>query len=398
MTQPAPKDRDDVVARERQESATAPKGGKRSIFKKLLALLVGCIVAGLLTELLLLLTVGEQPKFPRHVVEAPWGIRYNEPGSRYRHKSADVNVSFRINNQGIRADQDYLYPKPAGVVRILSLGDSFTIGYEVDQDRCFSQVLERELSAAGYQAQVLNAGVSGFSNAEECVYLERELIKYDPDVVVVSFYINDIADNLRTGLFTLDDQGKAVEWKKRYVPAGKLGNFLNTNWFFNLLSERSNAFVFFKEKATRILKRRMVEMNERNLEQAQSNAPESDSEAKRDPADAAAPDETYPRDLVAAIFARMHRLLSEKGIPLVVQSIPAQPGGPDAPLLDLFPAEQLDFSQPGLRLLAMKKLLEPYRGKEPLYHRRSHSHWTPFVHELSGKALARLILENALLR
>ena len=71
---------------------------------------------------------GEQPKFPWHVVEAEWGLRYNEPEARYRHKSADVNIRFRINAQGMRADHDYSYSKPEGVKRIVSLGDSFTIG------------------------------------------------------------------------------------------------------------------------------------------------------------------------------------------------------------------------------------------------------------------------------
>ena len=57
--------------------------------------------------------------------------------------------------------------KPDGVGRIISLGDSFTIGYEADVDQTFSAVLERELRKPGHDVEVLNAGVSGFSNAEE---------------------------------------------------------------------------------------------------------------------------------------------------------------------------------------------------------------------------------------
>ena len=45
--------------------------------------------------------------------------------------------------------------------------------------------LEQVLRRRGYDVEVLNAGVSGFSTAEEYLYLERELFRYDPDVVVL---------------------------------------------------------------------------------------------------------------------------------------------------------------------------------------------------------------------
>jgi hypothetical protein len=146
------------------------------------------------------------------VVEAPWGLRYNDPGSKYRHKSADGTWWFRINRQGMRDNRDFSYKKPDGVKRIISLGDSFTIGYQVDVDQTFSAVLERELQKAGHDVEVLNAGVSGFSNAEEALYLERELLKYDPDLVVLSFYSNDLTDNVRTGLFRLKDGNLHPRW------------------------------------------------------------------------------------------------------------------------------------------------------------------------------------------
>ena len=66
---------------------------------------------------------------------------------------------------------------------------------------------------------MLNAGVSGFSSAEECLYLERELMKYRPDLVIVSFCPNDLDDNVRTGLFKLEGD-QLVEGRETYVPAG----------------------------------------------------------------------------------------------------------------------------------------------------------------------------------
>ncbi len=283
--------------------------------------MLGVVLACIVTEVFVLVVYGEQPKFPRHVVEAEWGLRYNEPEARYRHKSADVNIRFRINAQGMRADHDYSYTKPEGVKRIVSLGDSFTIGYEVDVEQCFSSVLERELDDAGIRVEVLNCGVSGFSNAEECLYLERELMKYEPDLVLVSFYGNDLVDNVRTGLFRLADN-ELVETKWRYVPAGRLGNFLNTNWFFNQLSARSNAFVLIKERLTSTIKRKMVEQNVDNLKAAGGKGAEDVATTNRD-SKLAGEDQ---KRLAAAIFTRIKSFLGEHGIPLVIHTIPARRG------------------------------------------------------------------------
>src|SRR5947207_1317488 len=79
------------------------KRRRLGLLKKFALLLCSLIVACFLAELLVLILAGEQPKFPRHVVEAPWGLRYNEPNSTYRHKSADMTAWFHINGQGMRA-------------------------------------------------------------------------------------------------------------------------------------------------------------------------------------------------------------------------------------------------------------------------------------------------------
>ena len=232
--------------------------------RKLSALAIACLVSVGLVEALVLIGLGEQVKFPRHVVEAPWGLRYNDPGARYRHKSADGSWSFHINRQGMRDDRDFSHEKPVDRKRILSLGDSFTVGYEVDVDETFSAVLERELRSAGHDVEVLNAGVSGYSNAEAALYLERELLNYEPDVVLLSFFHNDIVDNLRTKLFRME-AGRLETGADTYVPAGQLGNLLNSSGFFNFLSERSNAFAFLKERLTRIVKAGMVRANRKGL-------------------------------------------------------------------------------------------------------------------------------------
>src|SRR5256885_2196488 len=88
-----------------------------TLLLRLAALVTSLLVTAGLVELVVLAVLGERPKFPRRVGGAPWGLRYNEPGARYRHKSADGTWYFHINSQGMRADRDYPYEKPAGVQR-----------------------------------------------------------------------------------------------------------------------------------------------------------------------------------------------------------------------------------------------------------------------------------------
>jgi len=350
--------------------------------QNLLLLACGVVLGGVILELGTLLILGEQPKFPRHVVGSRFGLRINQPGSVYRHKSADVEVWFRINAQGMRVNHDYAYEKEEGVTRIVSLGDSYTIGYEVAEEDTFASILERELRAKGYRAEVLNAGVSGYSTAEECLYLERELLKYRPDLILVSFYGNDLFDNIRTGLFVLRDGQLRLE-KSRYVPLGRLGDFLNTNPLLGFLSERSNAFALLKEDLTVLLKWGWVRANLKSQETTQQGSGFDSGGA-------------YERKLTAAIFERIYHDARRGGIPLVIQSIPFIQPRPPA-MRDVFPDREFSVDREGLRLLRAEEVLRPFLGKERLVWERSHGHWTPFSNRKSGMALADLILREKLL-
>ncbi len=362
------------------QAEPAMQSRSKKNLKRLAVLAVALLMACFLAEGIVLLFLGEQVKFPRHVVGADFGLRINQPSSRYRHKSPDVCVWFRINSKGMRADREYPYEKPPGVRRILSLGDSFTIGYEVDVEDCFSSVLERTLREKGFNVEVINAGVSGYSTAEECLYLERELLKYDPDIVLVSFYRNDMQDNVRTNLFRLVD-GSLEESASEYVPLGRWGDFLNTNPVLAFLSGYSNAFAFLKENTSLQLKRSRVQEYRREARE--------ETEKKEVG--------SYMRRLTAAIFQRIYADLHGHGIPLVIHSIPSLDDEGTVRLIGSFPNKNFDLTQEGVGFVDSKELLKPYLEKEHLYWVRSHRHWTPFSHEIAGKALAEEIIEQGFL-
>ena len=380
----------DQEGRETAQKNGAPEGAARRkppLWPKLVALAFGLAFAAVIFEIGVLISVGEQAKFPRRVVGTDFGVRVNQPDSTYRHKSADGTFWFTINSKGLRADREYPYEKPAGVKRIVSLGDSFTAGYEVQGDETFSSVLEASLRERGVNVEVLNAGVSGYSNAEALVYLEREMSRYDPDLVLLSFYANDLVDNMRTGLFAIED-GQLVQKKDSYVPAGGLGNFFNTNSVFNWFSGYSNAFVFLKERLTHLIKRGMVEQNEAQIAQ-NSGAPQQVD---------AGPDSPDPQRLLTAlILERFYDFTTARGIPLVIQSIPIPIAGDESRLVDVFPSEEFPTARARFAFVPMLEPLRAVAGQQPLYNKRSHGHWTAYAHALSGRRIANVIAEDGLL-
>ena len=236
---------------------------KRHLFA-FATVLASLSVAGLLCEFLVFVIFKDQiVLFPRYVTDVQYNdfrIRRNVPNARYRHKTIDGEWEFIINSKGFRDTREFEYQKPKDTTRVLVLGDSFTIGYEVDQDLTYSSITERYLRKNGLNAEVINAGMSGNSNAEELIFYEQEGVKYRPDVVILGFFHNDLADNLRSNLFRLINS-EITSVKKEYLPAIGVRNFLNSFYIYRWLSEHSYLHNYLNNIVTEYVKKRMVTRN-----------------------------------------------------------------------------------------------------------------------------------------
>lgn len=96
------------------------------------------------------------------------------------------------------------HAKPAGTLRVVTLGDSSTYGLGVHYEETYSAVLERELAARGIKAEVIVLGVDGYTirqGIERYRHLGR---RYQPDVVVAAFG----AVNEHWAALDFDDDGK----------------------------------------------------------------------------------------------------------------------------------------------------------------------------------------------
>jgi acyl-CoA thioesterase-1 len=81
-------------------------------------------------------------------------------------------------------------PAPAGRPRIVFLGDSLTAGYGLRREEAVPALIQARLDAAGYDYDVVNAGVSGDTSAGGLSRLDWSL-DGDVKVLVVELGAND---------------------------------------------------------------------------------------------------------------------------------------------------------------------------------------------------------------
>ena len=74
--------------------------------------------------------------------------------------------------------------------RIVVLGDSLTSGRGIGKDQAFPAILQQRLDVAGYEYQVINAGVSGDTSARALRRFEP-VLEGDVRILIVALGAND---------------------------------------------------------------------------------------------------------------------------------------------------------------------------------------------------------------
>lgn len=91
--------------------------------------------------------------------------------------------------------------KEHGAVTIVALGDSVTHGVlcnSIDQDNNYPSILKRKLNAfRDYMpVNVINSGIEGTTARDALDNLYNRVLKYQPDLVIVCFGLNDVNGEL----------------------------------------------------------------------------------------------------------------------------------------------------------------------------------------------------------
>src|SRR5882672_4747890 len=353
----------------------------KRLFANLLLVLATLAVTGLAGEAVVRLAFKQQTVlFPRYHTDYQYGdytLRGIRAGSEFWHTSTDGSWRFVTNNRGLRDTRNFAYDKPLGVLRVLSLGDSHTQGYEVRQEATFSAVLERYLESRSVRAQVLNAGVSGFSTAEELAYLISEGYKYKPDVVVLGFYANDLGDNLKAGLFALDEKGRVVEEKRSHLPGVTMQNVIYAIPGVRWLSENSyfyslafnGVWVFFKSRLEKQAK----------FESAIGSTAGSSR---------------YETDLALGLLERMGRFCADRNIRLIVVDIPAMPA-PYRFESSIPERMRQQLAQTGIDVIDSRAILGELDGAAEFHVPHGNNHISELTHAMIGMRLGEKIAPRA---
>lgn len=164
---------------------------------KLAMLVAGFLIGLVLVEIVLRVVGFSYPSFWTLDAERGWAAR---PGTEGRYIK-EGNAYVRINREGFR-DFDHEKQSPLGTFRIAVLGDSFVEALQVELESTFWKVMEGELSVCasliGQHVEVLGFGGSGYGTAQERITYRTFVRQYQPDLVVLAFFIgNDVSDNSR---------------------------------------------------------------------------------------------------------------------------------------------------------------------------------------------------------
>lgn len=118
-----------------------------------------------------------------------------------RNATSSSEGEITINPRGYRG-RVYDYRRTPGRTRIVVLGDSIAFGFGSDDDENFCALLDEE----NEDLEVVNLAVQGYGTDQALIRLEREGLKYNPDVVLLGFCTaNDFVDNASSKY--LYDQG-----------------------------------------------------------------------------------------------------------------------------------------------------------------------------------------------
>ena len=174
-----------------------------------------------------------------------WSLKPNAEGSFF---SGEFNIRIKNNGQGLRINHT-INPKKSKF-RIAFLGDSNVWGFGVEDKNRMSEQMEKMLG----NIEVINFGVSGYGTDQYYLSLNKSVLKYDPDMVITTFYPNDLIESgnsINHGYpkpyFNMTQKGLVLT----NVPVPRIANWSDRKYPFMIkinffLSHTSHAYALMK--------------------------------------------------------------------------------------------------------------------------------------------------------
>ncbi|UCE58132.1 MAG: hypothetical protein JSU63_11870 [Phycisphaerales bacterium] len=145
---------------------------------------------------------------PSFSVYDPESLKTLKRSFTCRRITPEFTMRFSTNSLGVRGPEPKAFPDSA----ILFLGDSFTMGYGVNDGEEYPALIRAALDkliGVG-RVPVVNAGIGDVGLGRWVKFLQDEAERFTPRVIVIQVSANDIADDLREGLYSVGSAGNLV--------------------------------------------------------------------------------------------------------------------------------------------------------------------------------------------
>jgi lysophospholipase L1-like esterase len=143
-----------------------------------------------------------------------------------------MDVPVQINSDGLR-DDEYAVERNERR-RIVFLGDSLTFGWGVEKEQSFEHLLERELDRT-HPTEILNLGIGNYNTSQEVSLFEAKGLRYQPDLVVLFYFINDAETTPRKSRYAWLGHSRLMSfyWSRIKAVRARYGDAPNFHGFYS---------------------------------------------------------------------------------------------------------------------------------------------------------------------
>jgi len=147
-------------------------------------------------------------------------FRPNQRGTFVAGPSSEIRAEYRINDQGWNSPYDYGDAPPDNAFRVAVVGDSYVEAIQVDFDKSFPYLLERQVNGEdpGKYVHVRSYGHSGANLTQYYKVAAHVLTSYKPDLLIVNVVHNDFPEIFeeysRIDNWALRDSGDALVFRE----------------------------------------------------------------------------------------------------------------------------------------------------------------------------------------
>lgn len=323
-----------------------------------------------------------QAIMPRFIQAGEFGIRENVPNAQYRHWTPEIKVNMQTNSQGMRDYREYSVAKPEGACRVAIFGDSFFMGYEVTLEDSYAGRLEIDLNEGGKPCEVLNFAVSGFGTAESLITLQEKALAFDPDYVVLEWHHTDPKDNLRSGLFRLNQDGVLEPTGRDYLPGVKVRERLMAFGIYRWAIENSHLYNIAREKIAGSIKDLINEI--RNFSFRKKVATDIE--------DIVEPQKTYSVDINVSLVNRFCELVRLNDAVCIISDMPSQNFRDEIESsFDFIDVSKIDADA----VLSPVDLFEQaWNEGNHLFRYQGHNHFNELGYQLAASVVSEYILSQ----